>query len=256
MPKTNLIAVMCVVSCLLAIRAAGAAQGAAPIAIYDLAALPDGQFEAWSGPADEGGVKCRKALAGKTCIARIKAWWKDGDLRPAEGRQVRPGGEVQGCAGQAGEVPHFQRHRLELWLLGNPSVRRRQRRTVEDGRHSRAVGHGGPAGQLSGQCPQHARDDGVCDFGRRGPARGFGDSSQSRARGRGAFLRRVPGAHRRRTGGCAGQDPDARGEESAGRQRADGGLPMGADVPAVPELRGRGRRDGQAREGADVPGRA
>jgi hypothetical protein len=63
-----------------------AAEAPGPVATFDLSAMPDGQFDkGWSAPADEGETKCRTALAGKPAVVRVKAWWKDGDLRPAEG---------------------------------------------------------------------------------------------------------------------------------------------------------------------------
>ena len=69
-------------------RPAGAAEAPGHVAAFDLAALPGGQFDkGWSAPADEGGTACRKALRGKTAAVRVKAWWKDGDLRPAEGEK-------------------------------------------------------------------------------------------------------------------------------------------------------------------------
>jgi hypothetical protein len=73
-----------------AVLSAGrAAAGELPekIATFNLGTLPDGQFDggAWSPPAEENGTSYRKALAGKTSGVRIKAWWKEGDLRPAEG---------------------------------------------------------------------------------------------------------------------------------------------------------------------------
>ena len=61
----------------------------APIAVFNLATLPDAQCEkgAWSEPVTEEGAQYRKALAGKFAAARVKAWWKEGDLRPAEGER-------------------------------------------------------------------------------------------------------------------------------------------------------------------------
>jgi len=73
---------------LLAIMASSSTSAAeAPIITYDLSALPDSQFDlaGWSAAADVAGVKCRKALAAKATAARINAWWKESDLRPAEG---------------------------------------------------------------------------------------------------------------------------------------------------------------------------
>jgi hypothetical protein len=83
----------------LAVAAACAAAGAsgadagatppanAPLAVFDLAKLPAAQFgrDGWLAPATEGGVACRTAQAGKTATVRVKAWWKDGQLRPDEG---------------------------------------------------------------------------------------------------------------------------------------------------------------------------
>jgi hypothetical protein len=66
---------------------AAAADLPEQIAGFGLGTLPEPQFDkgAWSAPEEENGVSYRKALAGKTSGVRIKAWWKDGDLRPAEG---------------------------------------------------------------------------------------------------------------------------------------------------------------------------
>ena len=65
-----------------------AADGQGPVATFDLSAMPDGQFDkGWSAPGDEGGTRCRKALGGMSAAVRVKAWWKDGDLRPAEGEK-------------------------------------------------------------------------------------------------------------------------------------------------------------------------
>jgi len=66
-----------------------AAETPAPIATFALADLPDAQFErgAWSKPVSEGGVRFRQALAGKFAAARVKAWWKEDRLRPAEGER-------------------------------------------------------------------------------------------------------------------------------------------------------------------------
>jgi len=66
-----------------------ATQTPAPITTFALADLPDPQFEngAWSEPLAEGGVGCRKALAGKFAAARLEAWWKESQLRPAEGER-------------------------------------------------------------------------------------------------------------------------------------------------------------------------
>ena len=63
--------------------------GAAPVAVFALGDLPDVQFDkgAWSGPLAEDGTSCRKALAGKWGPARIKAWWKEVELRPPEGER-------------------------------------------------------------------------------------------------------------------------------------------------------------------------
>ena len=68
---------------------AHAADLPAPLAAYDFGSLPEAQFDkgAWSEAVAEDGVSCRKALAGKFAGARIKAWWKEGDLRPAEGER-------------------------------------------------------------------------------------------------------------------------------------------------------------------------
>ncbi len=65
----------------------GAAEPAAPVATFELSAMSDGQFDmaGWSGVVNEGGTRCRKALVAKAGEARVKAWWKAGDLRPAEG---------------------------------------------------------------------------------------------------------------------------------------------------------------------------
>jgi hypothetical protein len=73
-----------------AVLSAGrAAAGELPekLVVFNLATLPEAQFDggAWSPPSDENGTPCRKALTGKTSGVRIKAWWKEGDLRPAEG---------------------------------------------------------------------------------------------------------------------------------------------------------------------------
>ena len=52
---------------------AGAAQAPGLIAAFDLAALPDTQFDrGWSPPADEGGTPCRKARRGKRAAVRPK----------------------------------------------------------------------------------------------------------------------------------------------------------------------------------------
>lgn len=66
-----------------------AAGPASPITAYDMGSLPEAQFDkgAWSEAATDNGVAFRKALAGKLAAARIKAWWKEGDLRPAEGER-------------------------------------------------------------------------------------------------------------------------------------------------------------------------
>ena len=65
---------------------AAAAETPAPIASYDLAKLPDAQLDkGWSAPATEKEIACRKVLAGKSGNIRVKAWWKDGQLRPNEG---------------------------------------------------------------------------------------------------------------------------------------------------------------------------
>jgi hypothetical protein len=60
---------------------------AAPLAKFDLPALPDAQFDqgAWSAPAEIDGRKHRAVLAGKPGGVRLKAWWKAGSLRPPEG---------------------------------------------------------------------------------------------------------------------------------------------------------------------------
>jgi len=64
-----------------------AADPPAPVAAYDLGSLPEGSFDkgAWSEAATENGTAFRKALAGKFAAVRVAAWWKEGDLRPAEG---------------------------------------------------------------------------------------------------------------------------------------------------------------------------
>ncbi len=70
------------------IRSASGAEAPAAVASFDLAALPDAQLDkGWSAVGDEGGTKCRKALAGKPAAVRVKAWWKERDLRPAEGEK-------------------------------------------------------------------------------------------------------------------------------------------------------------------------
>ncbi|HET6428331.1 MAG TPA: hypothetical protein VFJ30_07975, partial [Phycisphaerae bacterium] len=69
--------------------AASAADAPAPFTTFALAELPDGQFErgGWSAPASEGDIRFRQALAGKFAPVRVKAWWKDGRLRPEEGER-------------------------------------------------------------------------------------------------------------------------------------------------------------------------
>ena len=66
---------------------AAASESPEKIATFDLGTLPDEQFDknAWSAPAEENGTHFRKSLAGKSSSVRVKAWWKGGDLRPAEG---------------------------------------------------------------------------------------------------------------------------------------------------------------------------
>lgn len=68
----------------LSTRAAGLP---APLAVFNLATLPEAQLDkdAWSAPAREGDIAFRSALAGKSAAVRLHAWWKDGDLRPPEG---------------------------------------------------------------------------------------------------------------------------------------------------------------------------
>jgi hypothetical protein len=65
---------------------AAAADLPAPVAVFDLGKLPDAQFDKnWSAPVTESGVTFRRTQAGKTAGVRVKAWWKDGQLRPDEG---------------------------------------------------------------------------------------------------------------------------------------------------------------------------
>ena len=66
---------------------AHAAGTPAAVSTLSMAELPDARLDksAWSELSEEGGIKCRRALAGKTCNVRIPAWWKAGDLRPPEG---------------------------------------------------------------------------------------------------------------------------------------------------------------------------
>ncbi len=66
-----------------------AAESPRPIVAFILADLPEVQFEqgAWSTQISEGGIRCRQALAGKFAAARVKAWWKEGQLRPPEGER-------------------------------------------------------------------------------------------------------------------------------------------------------------------------
>ncbi|MGD0093168.1 MAG: hypothetical protein ABSE73_24915 [Planctomycetota bacterium] len=79
--------VLAVAGAALSAGRAAAADLPGVLTVYDLGTLPEAQFDkgAWSPPAEENGTQYRKALAGKSSGVRIKAWWKDGDLRPAEG---------------------------------------------------------------------------------------------------------------------------------------------------------------------------
>jgi len=63
------------------------AAGAASLMTLSLAETPAAQLGqgGWSDPADVGGIKCRKVMAGKTGDVLIPAWWKAGRLRPPEG---------------------------------------------------------------------------------------------------------------------------------------------------------------------------